>query len=142
MSSTTSLKKFQGYWDQSEIKSATYDTFRQQEHLVDLPEYPEAPLLTVTIADNISKPLKALFFDFPYHIFSLYPTRISWHVKARPDTHQAMCDIVLKHQAIQLCETHPSEPPGFPGFDLPDIEAPMHDSGWFSPSKITGHCDR
>ena len=129
MSSTTSLKRFEGYWHQSEINAATYDTAQQQEHLLDPPEYPEAPSLTITKAENISKPLNALFLDFPYNIFYLYPTHISWHVKARPDTNQAMCDIDLKHQAIQLCETNPSEFPGFPGCDPPDIESPMHDSG-------------
>ena len=71
-----------------------------------------------------------------------YPTHISWHVKGDPDTHQTMCDIVLKHQGIQLFETKPLEPPGFPGCDLPDIEAPIRDSGFFSPSKVTGHSDR
>ena len=142
VSPTTSPKRLQGHLDQTEINAATYDTPQEQEQLLDPPEYPEAPSLTRANAENISKPLNALVFDFPYHIFFPYPTHISWHVKARPDMHQALCDTVLKHQAIQLNETNPSEPPGFPGFDVPDIEAPIHDSGLFSPSNVSGHSDR
>ena len=124
------------------LNPPTHPAVSIQEHFFDPHEFPEVPSPTTTNAKSISKPHSALFFDLHYDIFSLYPTHISWHVKVRPDTHQAMCDIVLKHQAIQLCERNPSEPPGFPGFDLPDLEAPMHDSGFFSPSKVRGHSNR
>ena len=70
VSATTTVKRFQSYWDRSEISKATYHTAQQQEHLFDPPEYPEAPSLTIKKAEYISKTPHALFSDFSYNIFS------------------------------------------------------------------------